>query len=78
LFQSHTNWNIVGLGVVFTQLDDDGQEFVVAYVSWSNNKTKAKYSSYMKGGALQLFELFHHFNVIFMVAHFFWLSITNL
>ncbi len=31
---------------MFTQLDDDGAEFVVAYASWSNNKTKAKYSSY--------------------------------
>jgi hypothetical protein len=31
---------------MFIQLDDDGQEFVVAYTSCSNNKTKAKYSSY--------------------------------
>jgi hypothetical protein len=31
---------------MFTQLDDDGREFVVAYASWSNNKTEAKYSSY--------------------------------
>jgi hypothetical protein len=31
---------------MLTQCDDDGQEFVVAYVSQSNNKTKAKYSSY--------------------------------
>jgi hypothetical protein len=30
----------------FTQLDDDGQEFVVAYANWSNNKTNAKYNSY--------------------------------
>jgi hypothetical protein len=31
---------------MLTQLDDDGVKFVVAYASWSNNKTKAKYSSY--------------------------------
>jgi hypothetical protein len=31
---------------MLTQLDDDGWEFVVAYVNWSNNKTKAKYNSY--------------------------------
>jgi len=31
---------------MFTQFDDDGQEFVVAYVSRSNNKIEAKYSSY--------------------------------
>jgi hypothetical protein len=31
---------------MLTQLNDDGWEFVVAYANWSNNKTKAKYSSY--------------------------------
>jgi hypothetical protein len=27
-------------------LDDDGWEFVVAYASWSNNKTETKYNLY--------------------------------
>jgi hypothetical protein len=45
-FQLHTNWNTLGLGVVLTQFDNDGWEFVVAYANQSNNKTKAKYSSY--------------------------------
>jgi hypothetical protein len=40
----HIDWNTLGLGVVLTQVDDDGQEFVVAYANRSNNKTKAKYS----------------------------------
>jgi len=31
---------------MLTQLDDDGQEFVVVYVDWSNNKIKVKYSLY--------------------------------
>jgi hypothetical protein len=31
---------------MFIQLDDNGWEFVVAYASWSKNKTKTKYSSY--------------------------------
>ncbi len=31
---------------MLTQLDDDDQKFVVAYASYSNNKTKAKYDSY--------------------------------
>jgi hypothetical protein len=31
---------------MLTQFDDDGQEFVVAYASSSNNKTKVKYNSY--------------------------------
>jgi hypothetical protein len=37
---------------MLTQFDDDGQEFVVAYVNQSNNKTKAKYNSYMRENAL--------------------------
>ncbi len=31
---------------MFTQLDDDGQKFMVAYVNQSNNKMEAKYNSY--------------------------------
>ncbi len=31
---------------MLTQLDDDSRKFVVAYVSWSNNKIQAKYKSY--------------------------------
>jgi hypothetical protein len=31
---------------MFTQLDDDGWEFVVAYATQSNNKIEAKYNSY--------------------------------
>jgi hypothetical protein len=34
------------LGALFTQLDDDGWKFIITYVSWSNNKMEAKYSSY--------------------------------
>jgi hypothetical protein len=44
----HIDWSIVGLKTMFTQLDDDGQKFVVAYANRSNNKTEAKYSSYEK------------------------------
>jgi hypothetical protein len=40
----HINWNTLRLGVVLTQLNDNGQEFVVAYVSWFNNKIKSKYN----------------------------------
>jgi hypothetical protein len=70
--------SIVGFGALLTQLDDDDQDFVVAYVNQSNNKRKAKYNSYMSENALQLFGLFHHSNIIFMVAHSFWLLITSL
>jgi hypothetical protein len=53
---------------MFNQLDDDGQKFVVAYASRYNNKIEAKNNSY-EGNALLLFGLFHHSDVIFMVAH---------
>jgi hypothetical protein len=45
-FQLHINWSTLRLGAVLTQLDDDGQEFVVTYANRSNKKTKAKYNSY--------------------------------
>lgn len=48
----------------------------MAYANRSNNKTKAKYNFY-EGNAL-LFGLFHHFGVIYMVAHLIQLLITNL
>jgi hypothetical protein len=34
---------------MFTQFDDDGQKFVVAYANQSTNKMKAKYNFYEKG-----------------------------
>jgi hypothetical protein len=56
---------------MFIQLDDDGQEFVVAYTSCSNNKTKAKYSSYERE-CLAIVS-----DVIFMVTQSLWLLITS-
>jgi hypothetical protein len=40
------DWNTLGLRVVCIQLDDGRHKLVVAYASHSNNKMKAKYSSY--------------------------------
>ncbi len=45
-FQLHTDWNMLGLGVMLTQCDDEGKEFVVAYASCSNNAMESRYSSY--------------------------------
>ncbi len=53
------------------QLNDDAQEFLVAYINRFDNKMEAKYNSYEGESALQLFGLFHHFDVIFMIVHSF-------
>jgi hypothetical protein len=45
-FQFHTDWSILGIGVVLIHKDDDSKEYVIAYASQSNNDAEAKYSSY--------------------------------
>ncbi len=45
-FQLHTDWSMLGLGAVLTQCDDEGKEFVVAYVSCLNSAVESRYSSY--------------------------------
>jgi hypothetical protein len=50
----------LGLGAVLTQKDDFGREYVVAYVSRSNNSAEVKYSSY-EGEALAAVWAIAHF-----------------
>jgi hypothetical protein len=45
-FQLHTDWSAVGLGAVLTRKYEEGNEYVVAYASRSNNSIKSNYSSY--------------------------------
>jgi hypothetical protein len=59
-FQLHTDWSMLGLGTMLTQCDDEGKEFVVAYVSHSNNAAESLYSSY-EGECLAM---------VWAVAHF--------
>jgi hypothetical protein len=59
-FQLHTDWVMLGLGVVLTHCDDEGKEFVVAYASRSNNATKSRYNSY-KGECLATVWAITHF-----------------
>lgn len=40
-YQLHTNWSSLGIGEVFTHMDEDGKEFVIAYASRSNNNVEA-------------------------------------
>jgi hypothetical protein len=51
---------MLGLGVMLTQCDDEGKEFVVAYANRSNNAAESRYSSY-EGKCLA---------TIWAVAHF--------
>ena len=50
----------MGLGAILTQKDDFGREYVIAYVSQSNNMVEANYSSY-KGEALAAVWIIAHF-----------------
>jgi hypothetical protein len=59
-FQLHTDWSSLGLGAIFTQKDDLGREYVVAYVSRSSNTAEATYSSY-EGEALAAVWAIAHF-----------------
>jgi hypothetical protein len=42
----HVYWNILGLGIVITHLDDERRKFVLAYANHSNNNFEFKYISY--------------------------------
>jgi hypothetical protein len=45
VFILHIDWSALGIGVIFGQLDEEGKEYVIAYVS-RNNKAESSYSSY--------------------------------
>jgi hypothetical protein len=38
VFILHIEWSVIDIGVIFGQLDEEGKEYVIAYVSQSNNK----------------------------------------
>jgi hypothetical protein len=48
------------LGAMLTQCDDERKEFVVAYVSCSNNAMESRYSSY-EGKCLAMVWAIAHF-----------------
>jgi len=59
-FQLYTDWSMLGLGAMLTQCDDEGKEFVVAYVNHLNNATESRYSSY-EGECLAMVWVIAHF-----------------
>jgi hypothetical protein len=60
VFILHTNWNVLGIGAIFGQLDEEGKEYVIAYASRSNNKAESNYSSY-EGECLTIVWAVIHF-----------------
>jgi hypothetical protein len=46
VFILHIDWNALGIGVIFGQLDEEGKKYVITYASRSNNKVESNYSSY--------------------------------
>jgi hypothetical protein len=46
VFILHTNWSVLGIRAIFSQLDEECKEYVITYASRSNNKAKSTYSSY--------------------------------
>jgi hypothetical protein len=46
VFILHTDWSVLGIGVILGQLNEEGKEYVITYASQSNNKAESNYSSY--------------------------------
>jgi hypothetical protein len=60
VFILHTNYSALGIGVILSQFDEEGKEYVITYASRSNNKANNNYSSY-EGECLA---------VVWVVVHF--------
>jgi hypothetical protein len=45
VFILHTGWSAFGIGAILGQLDEKGNEYVIAYTS-RNNKAESNYFSY--------------------------------
>jgi hypothetical protein len=46
IFILQTDWNVLGIGIILGQLDEEGKEYVITYASRSNNKAESNYFSY--------------------------------
>ncbi len=54
------HWNALGIGVIISQLDEEGKENVITYASRNNNKAENNYSSY-EGECLAIVWAVIHF-----------------
>ena len=68
-FILYTDWNSNGLGVILAQVSSDGEEYVVAYASRSNNRAESNYSSY-HGELLAAIWAIQHFQPYLYGRHF--------
>jgi hypothetical protein len=59
VFILHTDWNALGVGVILGQLDEEGNEYVIAYASQSNNKAESNYFSYEGECLVVVWALIH-------------------
>ncbi len=61
LFQllMHVYWNMLGLGIVITHVDDEGRKFVLEYVGRFDNNLEFKYSSYEKECIIAIWVVAH-------------------
>jgi hypothetical protein len=60
---------MLGLGAVLTQCDDEGKEFVVAYLSRLNNAAESRYSSYERECLVAMWAV-AHFKCYLFGTHF--------
>jgi hypothetical protein len=59
LFILHIDWNVLGIGAIFGQLDEEGKEYVITYASRSNNKVEKNYSSYEGEYLVVVWDVIH-------------------
>jgi hypothetical protein len=60
VFILHTDWSALGISDILGQLDEEGNEYVIAYASRSNGKAESNYFSY-KGECLAIVWAIIHF-----------------
>jgi len=60
VFILHIDWNVLSIGVILGQLDEEGKEYVITYASRNNNKAESNYSSY-EGECLAIVWVIIHF-----------------
>jgi hypothetical protein len=69
VFILHTDWNVLGIGVILGQLDEKGKEYVITYASRNNNKAESNYSSY-EGECIAVVWAIIHFKPYFYGTNF--------